>query len=533
MTNNMHTISVLIIDDSEDDRELYKRALKKVSTVDYTVHEASDGKAGIAFCATKKPDCILLDYSLPGLNGVAVLHEIRTLHNNLPVVMLTGQGSETVAVDVMKAGAQDYLIKDSISSLSLHRAIANAILYCAMENNLEQKRQSLEVFTRAMAHDLKEPVRAIKSFSELLQKELKTDVGAEFLGFIIKAATNMETLINNVSRYTKLEVCNDLQTEHVALEDVVDQVKTNLHSLIQERNASITTSTLPTIVGNAGMLTQLMQNLIANAIHYCTDKPPVITVTAATDGNKCQLSIKDNGPGIPEKFQDTIFLPFKRLVGSDIPGTGLGLAIAKKIAELHGAVIRCESQPGEGSTFFISIPPLTVSGQSTTPDHHAQKNVYESITRSRVPTDKLANILLVDDNPLDLKLTTIGLMERDGVQFNLHTAHDGAEALKWLKERIDQEDITSTVDLILLDINMPRMGGFELLKTLKAEGWNIPVSMLSTSNDLEDMRTAKDLGAAGFMVKPATIHQLQEILEYIPTLQLVNTGSQYQLQRAA
>lgn len=530
MTNR--PISVLIIDDSVDDRTLYKRALGKVSAAEYLVDEATEGKAGIARCIERKPDCILLDYSLPGLDGIAVLREIRTHYPHLPIVMLTGQGNESVAVEVMKAGAQDYLIKDSISSLSLHRAISNAMLYCAMEASLEQKRQSLEVFTRAMAHDLKEPVRAIKSFGELLLKETLTPSGQEYLDFVLKAACNMEALINNVSRYTRLEADNELEMEHVALADVIEQVKTNLYPLIQERKAELIVGGLPHVMGNTSMLTQLMQNLIVNAIQYCVDKVPVITISALVKGSRWHLSIHDNGPGVPEHFRESIFLPFKRLVGREVAGTGLGLAIAKRIAELHDATLYCDSAPGEGAAFVLSIPIREIAPTVNLPKVMSPEAIAVTETNAG-SQDKLANILLVDDNPLDLKLTTLGLMERDGVRFNYHTAKDGNEALSWIKEHA-KAATDNSIDLILLDINMPRMNGFELLMALQEEGLHhIPVSMLSTSNDVEDIRTAKQLGAAGYMVKPATMHQLQTVLESIPTLQLVNNGTQYQLQRAA
>src|SRR5687768_1259333 len=100
-------ITILIVDDSEDDREAFRRMLERGASLPYRVIEAETGEEGIAICRSAKPDCILLDYSLPGRNGVAVLEEIRKFNPFVAAVMLTGQGSEMVAVDVMKAGAQD------------------------------------------------------------------------------------------------------------------------------------------------------------------------------------------------------------------------------------------------------------------------------------------------------------------------------------------------------------------------------------------------------------------------------------------
>jgi CheY-like chemotaxis protein len=120
-------IGVLIIDDSEDDRALYRRTLAKSRESTYEIAEAEDGETGLARLAEQSPDCVLLDYSLPGRNGVEVLKRLRAKHPFIPVVMLTGQGSETVAVTAMQEGAQNYISKATITPEALQRAIRVAI----------------------------------------------------------------------------------------------------------------------------------------------------------------------------------------------------------------------------------------------------------------------------------------------------------------------------------------------------------------------------------------------------------------------
>ncbi|RYE55973.1 MAG: hybrid sensor histidine kinase/response regulator, partial [Rhizobiaceae bacterium] len=166
----MASCRILIIDDSEDDREAIRRMLTRATVNTYEIIEAASGEDGIRLFQESRPHCILLDYSLPGRNGVAVLEEIRKTHPFAAAVMLTGQGSEAIAVDVMKAGAQDYLTKDVISRDMLERAIAHAVGRQELAAKLEEHRQSLEVFSRAMAHDLKEPLRTIRSFGGVVRK---------------------------------------------------------------------------------------------------------------------------------------------------------------------------------------------------------------------------------------------------------------------------------------------------------------------------------------------------------------------------
>ncbi|HVY87164.1 MAG TPA: response regulator, partial [Caulobacterales bacterium] len=162
------SIRVLVVDDSEDDRALYRRELKKASPGLYDVLEAADGEHGLALADHNQVRCILLDYSLPGRNGVEVLKRIKARHPFMPVVMLTGMGNESVAVSAMQAGAQNYIVKSTITSEEIDRAVQLAIAHCDMERRIEEQRMSLEIFTRALAHDLKEPVRTIKSFISVL-----------------------------------------------------------------------------------------------------------------------------------------------------------------------------------------------------------------------------------------------------------------------------------------------------------------------------------------------------------------------------
>ena len=140
----MAALRVLIIDDSEDDREAIRRMLTRGGSGNYEVIEADTGEEGIRLFREQQPACTLLDYSLPGRNGVAILEELRRIHPYAAAVMLTGQGNETIAVDVMKAGAQDYLTKDTLSRDTLARAIAHAIGQQELAGKLEQQRQLAE-----------------------------------------------------------------------------------------------------------------------------------------------------------------------------------------------------------------------------------------------------------------------------------------------------------------------------------------------------------------------------------------------------
>lgn len=352
----MAPLRVLIIDDSEDDREVFRRMLSRTST-SYEVIEAASGDEGVRLYRERAPDCILLDYSLPGRNGVVLLEEIRKTHPYAAAVMLTGQGSETIAVDVMKAGAQDYFTKDSVSREALERAIANAVGRQELAAKLEQQRQSLEIFSRAMAHDLKEPLRTIRSFGGIvLESEALSDDDRMLMGHVLRAAGNMEALISAITRYTRVESQGRIAATPVSMADVIRQVRESLLQQMEASGATIVERDLSDIKGDGPLLVQLLQNLVSNAIRYGVDAPPVIDISMARTEGAIELRVADNGSGIPVAYREVIFKPFKRLVGRDVEGTGLGLAICRRIAELHGATIRCDQAPGGGALFVIAFP---------------------------------------------------------------------------------------------------------------------------------------------------------------------------------
>jgi signal transduction histidine kinase len=353
----MAPLRVLIIDDSEDDRETFRRMLSR-GTGSYQVLEAASGEEGVRLYHEFRPDCILLDYSLPGRNGVAVLQEIRKAYPFAAAVMLTGQGSETIAVDIMKAGAQDYFTKDDVSRDALERAIANAVGRQDLARKLDQQRQSLEIFNRAMAHDLKEPLRTIRSFGGIiLESETLSDEDRILIGHMLRAAGSMEQLISAITRYTRLETQGEIALVPVEIAEVVRQVKANLLRQIEASGAAISERNLSRLRGDGPLLVQLLQNLVSNAIRYGSAAVPEIEVSMAETEEGTELHVADNGPGVPAAHRDEIFKPFRRLVGRDVEGSGLGLAICRRVAELHGGTIRCGEAPGGGALFVLTVPP--------------------------------------------------------------------------------------------------------------------------------------------------------------------------------
>lgn len=224
---------------------------------------------------------------------------------------------------------------------------------------LSQKNKELEEFTYVASHDLQEPVRTISSFVGLFKDTYADKLDEEakqYLDFIDGASKRSQQLIIDLLDYSRIG--KDRKIEPVDLNNVLKNVLTDLTVRIEESEATINVSNLPTIEGQATELRLLFQNLISNAIKFQNKSvPPKINIGVKTSEEEYVFSVSDNGIGIEEKYMNKIFVIFKRLHSkSEFEGTGIGLAHSKKVVELHGGRIWVESKLGEGSVFHIAIP---------------------------------------------------------------------------------------------------------------------------------------------------------------------------------
>lgn len=225
---------------------------------------------------------------------------------------------------------------------------------------LQRKNQELDEFTYVASHDLQEPVRKLISFSKLLEQDLGSDLppqAAKDLHFIVDAATRMRDLIQDLLALSRTGR-SALNIAPVDLNACVDRALEALELRVQETNAEILRDPLPTVVGDATLLTQLYQNLLGNALKFIAPgQRPHIRLTARQSQDGWTLGVEDNGIGIQPEHLERIFRPFQRLHGrGTYEGTGIGLAICKKAVERHGGQIWVRSQPGAGSQFEFTLP---------------------------------------------------------------------------------------------------------------------------------------------------------------------------------
>jgi PAS domain S-box-containing protein len=228
-----------------------------------------------------------------------------------------------------------------------------------LTQELERSNTDLAQFAYVASHDLQEPLRMVTSFVQLLQHRYqgKLDKDAdEFISYAVDGASHMQRLINDLLKYSRVGT-HGKTLEPTNFNIVISHALSNLSKTIKENNAIINIDHLPTISADYMQLVQLFQNLISNAIKYHSKKQPEILIRAINKGDFWLFSVRDNGIGIDKEYNDKIFTIFQRLHNkSKYPGTGIGLSICKKIVERHGGRIWVESKPGQGSTFYFTIP---------------------------------------------------------------------------------------------------------------------------------------------------------------------------------
>jgi signal transduction histidine kinase len=226
-------------------------------------------------------------------------------------------------------------------------------------DDLARSNKDLEQFAYVASHDLQEPLRAVSGFVGLLKKQYRDKLNAEAIEYIdlsVEGAERMQTLIHDLLTFSRVGTRGGAFVA-MNMKDALDNALKNLQVAISETETLVTCDAMPVVTADATQMTQLLQNLIANAIKFHGPSRPEIHIGAERKNDQWVVSVRDNGIGIEPRYYDRIFLIFQRLhTRTQFKGTGIGLAVCKKIVERHGGAIWVESKPGEGSTFYLTIP---------------------------------------------------------------------------------------------------------------------------------------------------------------------------------
>jgi light-regulated signal transduction histidine kinase (bacteriophytochrome) len=291
--------------------------------------------------------------------------------SDMPFIILTASGrptpqSERRARELQTLG-NITLIERPVRPETVQTALRAALRARQRQYEMRSRQEELiranadlEQFAHSASHDLREPIRSISIFAELIKKhygQLLDPKGTDYLGFVQSGAARMETLLEDLLSYAQAVSIPDKIADPISAKDALDAAIENLAGSIRDCGAQIVVGEMPEVRIRLTHLQQVFQNLIGNAIKYKNESPPHVRVCARKEDGRWVFSIEDNGIGIAEEYKETIFGIFKRLhTNQAYSGTGMGLAICQRVVERYRGRIWVESQPGRGSSFFFTIP---------------------------------------------------------------------------------------------------------------------------------------------------------------------------------
>jgi len=356
-------LRVLVVEDDATDTELILHALHLAGfDADSAAVQTPDDFLERIRCA--RYDIVLADYNLPQWNGIETVEILRREGFDIPVIVVSGYLGEVKAVECIKQGAADYVLKDHL--LRLPESVRGALREKKLreqnrraQEELTRSNRDLEQFAYVASHDLQEPLRMVAAYTQLLAERYsgKLDENADkYIHYAVDGATRMQALVRDLLAFSRLgRQGREFQLTQCAA--VVDLALKNLHAAIQESAAHIECGPLPPVLTDAALLVQVFQNLIGNAIKFRGPDPLVVRVTAEQTTHETIFSVTDNGIGIAPEHVDLVFAIFKRLhTREEYPGSGIGLAICKKIVEQHCGRIWVESELDRGCSFRFALP---------------------------------------------------------------------------------------------------------------------------------------------------------------------------------
>lgn len=511
-------LKILLIDDNAIDRETCRRFLGRSTTQSYEFLEKNNIEGSVAFVAEQKPDCILLDYHLHDGTGVEFLIELQTIGGPrvYPVIMVTGTGSESIAVEAMKAGAQDYIIKGSLTPDILQRAVSSAIYKARTERLLDQQQAELERlfqeakdanarkdhFLAALSHELRTPLTPVLAAVSSANVENSGPQDLRRIFSMIRRNIELEArLIDDMLDLTriasgKLELDRRKRDVHGILHHATETCREEIDAKGLELQWELEAADHHALVDSA-RLQQIFWNLLKNSVKFTPAGGRITLASRNVGGDRIEIAVSDTGIGIDADNLPKIFDAFEQAslkITRQYGGLGLGLAICKALMDAHGGTIRVTSDgPGTGTCFTVGLDVLEVDLSAAVPPEPAVESAPAS-------GDSLT-LMLVEDHEESAFLLS-HLMEMNG--YKVHVAGTVEEAVRVFQSR--------KIDGIVSDIGLPDGTGLDMLRRVR-EIRKVPSIALSGFGMEHDQLRSQQAGFDLHITKPVDWPRLQAAIE--------------------
>jgi len=512
-----NTATILLV---EDDQALLDGIadILEISDIGYTIDimKATNGLMGLEAIKGRVPDLIISDIMMPRMGGFEFLEQLRKQPDwvHIPVIFLTAKGTTDDILKGRLSGAELYITKPYDSDELLQ--LVKSQLKRAFELRVDRQRR-MDTFSRNIVqllnHEFRTPLTYVTAYYELLADGVLRDDPEsvrEYLKGIQVGTARLSKLVGNLVRILELRTGDSpkyIEQQSETIEDMSNLLKGLCEQQWLDEDGEQVYITcdvpadLPSIFGHRPSIRTIFDSLLDNAVKFSLmnpDRAPSIILSASDEGGLLAISVEDNGIGIPASVRLRIFDLFYQHNREDLEqqGAGTGLAIVQGLVELHNGYIEVESAENQGSIFTVYLP-----------IHQGERDARLAKIKHR-SVKKAATILLVEDEWFLLEGLSDLLGVFDGAyELTILTASDGKQALQVLEE---QEP-----DLIITDIMMPRMDGFEFLREVrKNPAWlHIPCIFLTAKGERDDIVRGRTSGAEEYVTKPYDANELFAVIK--------------------
>ncbi|GEM_PF-983818 len=485
--NENHTINTLIIEDNEGDVRLFEIMMRNAENITFVTRNSDSIASALVLIESEEFDIILLDLGLPDSQGLATVSTILKHCGEIPVIVLTGLKNEKMGIEAVRLGAQDYLVKGEINTKLLVRSICYSLERKEVELERKslraqllqaQKIEALGTLASGIAHDFNNILTIIKRNLEAA-KEVRHDEKewAQALDAAEEARKTGSDLVNRLLQFSKpsktgivVVSLNQIALDTLTfLKAVIPAYITIEHYLCAEPcRIKADPSTISHIITNlcinardampdGGTLT-ISTSRETVSEDYCRDHKEAVA------GGFCVLKVSDTGTGIPCSIIEQIFEPFFT-TKDEGKGTGLGLSIVYSTVKSLGGWIQCKSSEGLGTEFTLYFPLTEEERKSEISSR--DREIYGN---KQMVKGKKETVLFADDQEI-LLIYGSKVLEDNG--YRVYTAEDGEKALALFREKQDE------ISVAILDLEMPRMGGLQVMEEIKRISPKIPVIFIS------------------------------------------------------